>query len=84
MATVVVGYVPKPEGEAALNRAIEEAQLRGAKLVVVSCHRGGSEFDGDVQAQPRRSWTRSESSSPAPASSTTSASWSAASSRPRT
>ena len=30
MATVVVGYVPKPEGEAALDAAIEEAKLRGA------------------------------------------------------
>ena len=28
MGTVVVGYVPKPEGEAALARAIDEAQLR--------------------------------------------------------
>ena len=45
MGTVVVGYVPKPEGEAALDRAIAEAKLRGAKLVVVNSHRGGSEFD---------------------------------------
>jgi nucleotide-binding universal stress UspA family protein len=48
MATVVVGYVPKPEGEAALTTAISEAKLRGAKLVVVNSHRGGSEFDGDA------------------------------------
>ncbi|MGA8255894.1 MAG: universal stress protein [Nocardioides sp.] len=39
MATVVVGYVPKPEGEAALVRAIEEAQLRDADLIVVNSHR---------------------------------------------
>ncbi|WP_182527020.1 universal stress protein [Nocardioides dongkuii] len=45
MGTVVVGYVPKPEGEAALAKAIEETRLRGAKLVVVNSHRGGSEFD---------------------------------------
>ena len=45
MSTVVVGYVPKPEGEAALAKAIEEARLRGSKLVVVSSHRGGQEFD---------------------------------------
>ena len=28
MGTVVVGYVPKPEGEAALRTAIAEAKLR--------------------------------------------------------
>ena len=48
MGTVVVGYVAKPEGEAALARAIEEAKLRGSKLVVVNSHRGGQEFDGEA------------------------------------
>ena len=48
MGTVVVGYVPKPEGEAALATAIEEAQLRGARLVVVNSHRGGHDFDGEA------------------------------------
>lgn len=47
MGTVVVGYVAKPEGDAALSRAIEEAKLRGSKLVVVNSHRGGDEFDGE-------------------------------------
>jgi nucleotide-binding universal stress UspA family protein len=47
MGTIVVGYVPKPEGHAALTRAAEEAQLRGARLVVVNSHRGGREFDRD-------------------------------------
>jgi nucleotide-binding universal stress UspA family protein len=51
MTTVVVGYVPKPEGEAALRTAIEEAKLRDAKLVVVNSHRGGSEFDADASTQ---------------------------------
>jgi nucleotide-binding universal stress UspA family protein len=45
MGTIVVGYVPKPEGRAALRRAAEEAVLRGADLVVVNSHRGGREFD---------------------------------------
>jgi nucleotide-binding universal stress UspA family protein len=45
MTTIVVGYVPKPEGRAALARAAEEARLRNAKLVVVSSHRGGAGFD---------------------------------------
>lgn len=47
MGTIVVGYVPKPEGKAALTRAAEEARLRGSGLVVVNSHRGGREFDSD-------------------------------------
>ena len=47
MGTIVVGYVPKSEGRAALKRAAEEAQLRDARLVVVNSHRGGREFDAD-------------------------------------
>lgn len=39
MGVIVVGFVPKPEGHAALQRGIEEARLRGASLVVVSSHR---------------------------------------------
>jgi nucleotide-binding universal stress UspA family protein len=47
MGTIVVGYVPKPEGRAALHRAAEEAKLRESRLVVVNSHRGGREFDRD-------------------------------------
>ncbi|MBA2464372.1 MAG: universal stress protein [Nocardioidaceae bacterium] len=47
MGTIVVGYVPKPEGHAALKRAAEEAKLRDMRLVVVNSHRGGREFDRD-------------------------------------
>jgi nucleotide-binding universal stress UspA family protein len=36
MASVVVGFVPKPEGEAALQAAIAEAEENGHRLVVVS------------------------------------------------
>lgn len=54
MASVVVGYVPKPEGEAALDKAVEEARLRGLKLVVVSSHRGGSDFDQGTAADQER------------------------------
>src|SRR6478609_6418569 len=43
MGTVVVGYVPKPEGHAAVRAAVAEAQLRDADLVVVSSHRGNDE-----------------------------------------
>ncbi|WP_309647404.1 universal stress protein [Nocardioides sp.] len=51
MGKVVVGYVPKPEGDAALAQAIAEAQLRGSDLVVVNSHRGGAGFDSVASAQ---------------------------------
>src|SRR5690349_17223080 len=54
MGTVVVGYVPKAEGEAALHRAVAEAKLRGSKLVVVNSNRGGSDFDADASTQADR------------------------------
>lgn len=46
MGTIVVGYIPKPEGDAALARGIVEAKLRGSKLIVVSSSHGGNTFDG--------------------------------------
>lgn len=57
MGTVVVGYVSTAEGEAALERAVAEAQLRNASLVVVSSHRGG----GDDDDEELRAEARSES-----------------------
>ena len=42
---IVVGYVPSPEGRAALSRAIEEARLRGRRLVVVNASRGDALVD---------------------------------------
>lgn len=58
MGTVVVGYVPKPEGEAALAAGIAEAKLRGARVVVVNSHRGGSEFDGEASARAEQEMER--------------------------
>lgn len=40
---IVVGYVDSPEGEAAVDRAIDEARLRVAKVVVVHSKVGGDE-----------------------------------------
>jgi nucleotide-binding universal stress UspA family protein len=54
MGSVVVGYVPKPEGEAALRTAIAEARLRSAGLVVVNSQRGGTEYDQDAATQSDR------------------------------
>ena len=84
MGTVVVGYVPKPEGEAALATAISEAKLRGSKLVVVNSHRGGHEFDRDKARAAEGEMDAVRARSTSPASSTTSASSCAASSPPRT
>ena len=42
---IVVGYVPTPEGRAALDRAIEEARLRGLRLVVVNASSGEALVD---------------------------------------
>ena len=42
---IVVGFVPTPEGHAALDRAIEEARLRGRRLVVLNTSRGESTVD---------------------------------------
>lgn len=47
MGTIVLGYVPKPEGDAALARAVAEAQLRGSRLIVVNTH-ATDEFDTTV------------------------------------
>jgi nucleotide-binding universal stress UspA family protein len=51
---VVVGYVAKPEGEAAVEQGIAEARLRHATLIVVNSHRGGREFDDDASVQSDR------------------------------
>lgn len=37
---IVVGFAPSPEAHAALARAIEEARLRGASLLVINASRG--------------------------------------------
>ena len=43
--TIVVGYVPKPEGRAALRAALEEADLRGESLHVLNTSRGDAYVD---------------------------------------
>jgi nucleotide-binding universal stress UspA family protein len=43
--TVVAGYIPDRNGEAALTAGIEEARLRGQRLVVVNATKGDSWVD---------------------------------------
>ena len=42
---IVVGYYPAAPGRAALARALEEARLRSARLVVVNSSRGDAPVD---------------------------------------
>lgn len=43
--TIVVGYVPTPEGDAALRAAVEESRLRDQPLHVVNSSRGDALTD---------------------------------------
>ena len=43
--SIVVGYVPKPEGRAALHHAIDEARRRSTRLLVVNASRGDAYLD---------------------------------------
>jgi nucleotide-binding universal stress UspA family protein len=45
--TIVVGYVPRGEGKAALRRAAEEARLRSSRLVVINSNKGGGHLDDE-------------------------------------
>lgn len=48
-STIVVGYSSKPEGQAALRRAIAEASLRQSQLIVV--HTSGQDEVADLTSQ---------------------------------
>jgi nucleotide-binding universal stress UspA family protein len=43
--TIVVGYIPSPEGESALARAILEAKCRESRLIVVNTSKGDQLID---------------------------------------
>jgi nucleotide-binding universal stress UspA family protein len=60
--TVLVGYVPSAQGEAALRAAVEQARFRGEPLLVVNTSRGDAYADprlatGDDLARVRRDLT---------------------------
>jgi nucleotide-binding universal stress UspA family protein len=48
---IVVGYVARAEGRAALRRGAHEARLRSTKLVVINSNRGGRDLDSVEAAQ---------------------------------
>lgn len=50
--TILVGYVPSPEGEAALRAAIDEAGRRREKLLVVNTSRGDALVDPRFAQEP--------------------------------
>jgi nucleotide-binding universal stress UspA family protein len=52
--TIVVGYVPRAEGRAALRRAAEEARLRSTKLIVINSNRGGGHLDEEDAVEHER------------------------------
>ena len=49
--TIVVGYVPKPEGRAALHAAVEQARLRGEPLYVLNSSRGDADVDSSFAGE---------------------------------
>ncbi|WP_222195083.1 universal stress protein [Modestobacter italicus] len=46
--TVLVGFVPTPEGEAAFTAGLAEARRRGEDLLVLNSPRGGAPVSADV------------------------------------
>jgi nucleotide-binding universal stress UspA family protein len=48
--TIVVGYIPRPEGLAAVDAAITEAERRGERLVVVNTGHHGDNTDPSYAA----------------------------------
>jgi nucleotide-binding universal stress UspA family protein len=48
--TVLVGYVPTPEGEAAFTAALEEARRRSEPLLLLNSPRGGAAVSTELAA----------------------------------
>ena len=56
--TIVVGYVPTPQGDAALTAAINEAKLREETLHVVNTSRGDAPVDNRLASQEQLATVR--------------------------
>lgn len=46
--TILIGYLPTPEGEAALAAGIEEAKLRNKDIVILNSPRKGAPVDASL------------------------------------
>ncbi|MCC5950408.1 MAG: universal stress protein [Nitriliruptoraceae bacterium] len=59
---IVAGFLRSPEGQAALQRAIEETKLRDAELLVVHSMRGGERDELDEVLEYREEFEQLEAS----------------------
>jgi nucleotide-binding universal stress UspA family protein len=50
--TILVAYVPRPEGQAALDKGIEIAKSRNERLIVVNASPGGTKEDAAMADVP--------------------------------
>jgi nucleotide-binding universal stress UspA family protein len=60
METIIVGFVDRPEGHAAVDLAVEEARRRSARLVVVHSLRGGSHTEVEEYQQSNQALAKLE------------------------
>ncbi|MBP1631782.1 MAG: UspA domain protein [Acidobacteria bacterium] len=58
--TIVLGYAPTTTGRLALDRAVQEAKLRGSRLLVVLSMWGGKKTAFDEVAQARQALEEAE------------------------
>jgi len=58
--TIVLGYAPTTTGRLALDRAVQEAKLRGSRLLVVLSMWGGKKMAFDEVAQARQALEEAE------------------------
>lgn len=49
--TILVGYVPRPEGRAAVNAAIEQARALGEPILVLNTSRGERQVDASFASE---------------------------------
>lgn len=58
---IVLGFIDSPEGWAAADHAVAEAQLRGAKVIIVNSMRGGTHETQEEYQAVRDAMERLES-----------------------
>lgn len=58
--TILVAYVPRPEGKAALDKGLEIAKRRGERLLVVNTSTGGHQEDDALATADDVEWVESQ------------------------